>query len=257
MNSPKSFLSRCLLLITSMVCALIVLVSFMPGQKKITIYSAGDSTMANKDTARNEPGRGWMQMFPGLVNENVEVRNLASPGQSSRSFILRGVWQKLINQVQPGDYVFIQFGHNDPKPDTIRHTDAQTTFRANIMRFVNETREKGANPVLFTSIVRRIFEPDGTLRDTHGAYVTVIREIAAEMKVPLVDLTVKTEKEILAMGPEESKKWFMWIEPGVTPKLPEGFKDNTHLNIYGATRVAELAAKGIRELKIPLAEYLK
>jgi len=249
------------------ICLLICLglVAFKPFHKKITIFSIGDSTMADYDIAewsrnnggKNYPLRGWMMAMPQLVRKDVAVQNAAISGISSKSFRDEGAWQKVIDKVMPGDYVFIQFGHNDEKSDSANHTDARTGFRQNLINYANETKAKGANPILFTSLVRRKFDANGRLVDTHGDYVTVVRELATELNIPLVDLNKLTGELVEQMGPEESKKLYLYIEPGLFTKLPEGKKDDTHLCVYGATKVAELAAKEIKRLKLPLAKYLR
>src|SRR5438067_5578964 len=165
---------------------------FKPAQKKVTIFSIGDSTMASYDIeewskrngGENYPLRGWMMAMPQFFTDEVEIQNAAISGISSKSFRDEGAWKKVIDAVKPGDYVFIQFGHNDEKLDTALHTDARTSFRQNLINYINETKAKGANPVLFTSIVRRKFNANGKLEDTHGDYVTVVRELAKEKNIP-------------------------------------------------------------------------
>jgi len=234
---------------------LIIFCAFKWQKEKITVFSIGDSTMSKANTADNYPGRGWMQIINPFFNENINVVNQAASGRSSKSYRDEGHWNKVITKLKEGDYVFIQFGHNDAKTDSLRHTDPQTTFKENIRNYVNEVRAKKANPILFTSIVRRNFDKSGKLVDTHGEYVTVIRDLANEMKVPLVDLNKMTAELVEGLGTEESKKLYMYVEPGVTSKLPKGKKDDTHLCEEGATKVAELAIKGLRDIKNPLAKY--
>ena len=225
--------------------------------RKTTIYSIGDSTMSKANTADNYPGRGWMQMINDFFDENTVIINQGASGRSSKSFRTEGLWNKVISRVKPGDYVFIQFGHNDAKPDSLRHTDPQTSFKENIRNYVKEVRAKGANPILFTSIVRRSFGTNGKLIDTHGEYVTVVRDLAKEMKVPLIDLNKMSAEMVEKQGPEESKKLYMYVEAGVTPKLPKGKKDDTHLNEYGASKIAELAIQGLKDINSPLVKNLK
>ncbi|MBS1565769.1 MAG: rhamnogalacturonan acetylesterase, partial [Bacteroidetes bacterium] len=134
-----------------------------------------------------------------------------------------------------------------------RHTDATTSFRDNMARYVEEVRRRNAYPILFTSIVRRNFDAQGHLKDTHGDYVTVVRRLAGELHVPLVDLNASMGRMVDSLGPEPAKKLYMYVEPGVTSLLPEGKKDDTHLCEYGARQVAALAARGIAELQLPLS----
>jgi len=235
-------------------------------QKKITLYSIGDSTMADYDIEQlskenggeNYPLRGWMMELSQFFNGNILIKNFAVSGRSSKSFRNEGHWKKVMDNLQPGDYVFIQFGHNDSKiDDSTRYTDPGTSFRQNIINYVKETKEKGAHPVLFTSIVRRAFDDEKKLKDTHGQYVKVVRELASEMNVPLIDLNRKTEEFVSALGPEKSKEFFLFIKPGLFAKLPNGLEDNTHLSEWGALKVAALAIDGMKELKLPIIQYLK
>lgn len=169
--------------------AIIVLCSFL-GQRHITtIYLIGDSTMANKPLEKQNQERGWGMALEEFLKGDIRVENHAVNGRSSKSFIDEGRWDTVLSRLQKGDYVVIQFGHNDEKPKEDRHTDPQTTFRANLMRFVEEARSKGARPILMNSIVRRKFDEDSPtrLQDTHGEYVVVPGEVAKEMKVPFVD----------------------------------------------------------------------
>lgn len=235
-----------------------ILTGFSPAQKKITIFTIGDSTMANKDTTKNNPERGWCQVLPVFFDENrLTIDNHAKNGRSSKSFVEEGLWKNVLEALQPGDYVFIQFGHNDSKPDVARKTDPRTTYRDNLIRYVKETREKGATPILFTSIVRRSFDRDGKAIHTLADYPLVTREVGKEFKVPVIDLNVSTEKLITEMGMEGSKALFMHIEPGVSGLIPNGKSDNTHLNPLGAFKVAELAVKEMSAQKLPFTKFLK
>jgi lysophospholipase L1-like esterase len=216
----------------------------------ITVYSIGDSTMAGKK-AEVWPETGWCQALPEFLAKNVLLKNHAVNGRSTRSFISEGRWKAIADTLRRGNYVFIQFGHNDEKiQDSTRYAEPHTTYKANLEKFVNESRKKGAIPVLFTSIVRRKFDDTGKLTDTHGDYPPVVREVAWEMNVPLVDLQKLTAKVIGEMGPDESKKMYLWTPPD--NKFPEGRKDDTHLCVEGARMVAGLAAKELERQHIPL-----
>ena len=257
---------------------LLGLTAFKAERRVTTVFMIGDSTMANKKLDGNNPERGWGQMLPGFFTEDIRVDNHAVNGRSSKSFIDEGRWDRVIAQVQKGDYVFIQFGHNDEKPDEARHTDPGTTFDANLRRFVRETREKGGIPVLFSSIVRRNFRVDSTavlkddhpdeatghhyeegdeLIDTHGAYLDSPRRVAQEEGVAFIDMNRLTHELVQGMGPEESKKLYMWIPANWVPACPKGKEDNTHLNIYGARVVAGLAADAVAEALPELGKYVR
>ncbi len=238
----------------------------------ITIFMIGDSTMANKPTKFDNPERGWGQMLAGFFTEDVQVDNHAVNGRSSRSFINEGRWDAVVSKIRKGDYVFIQFGHNDEKPKPDRHTDPGTTFDENLRKFVRETREKGGIPVLLNSIVRRNFGENknavtdddlhgkGTtevtegdkLIDTHGAYLDSPRNVAKEMDVPFIDANKITHDLVEGLGPEKSKAVYLWIEPKTIMACPDGRKDNTHMSVWGARTVTRLiveqVAKEIPEL---------
>lgn len=223
-------------------------------EKKITVFTIGDSTMADKK-AEVAPETGWCQAFPAFVDQSVAIKNRAVNGRSTKSFITEGRWKAVVDSLKPGDYVFIQFGHNDEKiQDTTRYAEPFTSYRLNLGRFVRETREKGASPVLFTPIVRRKFV-NGFLAETHGNYPVVVRQLAAEMNVPLVDLQLLTAGAVTALGEEASKKIFLWTPP--SDKFPQGRKDDTHLCVEGAALFAKLAAQQLLILDNSLSGRIK
>jgi lysophospholipase L1-like esterase len=235
----------------------ISLLSMAPSDSgKISVFLVGDSTMAQKDQNRF-PETGWGMKLQQFFNDKVIVKNHAVNGRSTKSFIAEGKWQKVLNDLKKGDYVFIQFGHNDEKQtDSSRFTNPFTTFRANLCRYIDETRKKGAFPVLLTPIVRRNFNEQGTLIDTHGDYPEVMRMVAKDQKVPLVDLQLKTEELVISYGPEKSKELYLWVEPGAQ-NYPNGVQDNTHFSPAGAEAIARLAVGEIKNQGLPLAKYLK
>lgn len=223
---------------------------------KVHLYLIGDSTMANKSEKRY-PETGWGMVFQEFFNKQVIVDNYALNGRSSKSFIGEGHWDKVLNRLQPEDYVFIQFGHNDQKehnPD--RYTNPVTTYRANLERYVKETRAKGARPILLSSVVRRNFNNDGSLIDTHGLYPLITRMTAEALGVPFVDLQLLTELKVIEMGSEKSKELYMCLESGEYPNFPEGLQDNTHFNNFGAHEVAKLVTKDLKQKEI-LTNYIK
>ena len=246
-------------------------------EREFTIYMIGDSTMANKKLDGGNPERGWGFVLPGFFSEKVAIENHAQNGRSTKSFIDEGHWDEVVSKIKPGDYVFIQFGHNDEKPKPDRHTDPGTTFDENLRKFVRETREKGGIPVLFNSVVRRNFgenpnaiaaddfrpekadavEEGDTLIDTHGKYLDSPRNVAKEMGVAFIDLNKATKELVESMGVEGSKKLFMWVPAGVSPACPKGRQDNTHFNIYGARQVAKLAVQAIEKQIPELGKYVR
>lgn len=210
------------------------------------LFMIGDSTMANKPLNPAQPERGWGQLLPLYFKEAMRIDNRAVNGRSSKSFRDEGRWKPVLDRLQPGDFVIIQFGHNDEKrQDPKRFAEPFGTFRENLARYVRETRAAGGIPILATPIARRAFDADGTLRDTHGDYPAAVRKVAAEMDVPLLDLERSSSSLIRSLGPDHSKKMFMWYEPGEFESLPQGREDNTHLNAYGACRICDLAMEEI------------
>ena len=246
----------------------------------ITIFMIGDSTMANKAYDGDKQERGWGMVLQGFFSDDIVVDNHAVNGRSSKSFIDEGRWQVVLDKITPGDYVFIQFGHNDEKPQPDRHTDPGTTFDANLTRFVNETRQKGGIPVLFNSVVRRNFmknvpenDDDEKLReqvfsgekadegdvlvDTHGDYLVSPRNVAVATHTAFVDANKVTHQLEQSLGPEQSKRLHMWFRPGETPSLPKGREDNTHYSIYGAHVVAGLLVDEIVVQVPALKKYVR
>lgn len=220
------------------------------------VYMAGDSTMANKPL--DLPERGWGMVLPEYFKDPAMIHNHAVNGRSTKSFIDEGRWAKIMDELKAGDYVIIQFGHNDEKKDRPElYTDPATSFRDNLRRFVREVRAKGAHPILATPVCRRKFDAKGKLIDTHDGYPDATRAVAAKEKVPLLDLQRATAEWLQTTGDEPSKQFFMWIAPGKYPKLPKGKEDDTHFVEAGAKHVAELAIAEMRRLKLPLVQWLK
>lgn len=245
---------RILILLT----ASILLTAFKTDYSPVTtIFMIGDSTMANKNLTGGNPERGWGHALPGFFSEEVVIDNHAQNGRSSKSFIDEGRWDNVISRVKKGDYVFIQFGHNDEKQDAKRSTLPGSTFDDNLKRFVTETRAKGGIPVLFNSIIRRHFDENGQLIDTHGAYLESPRNVAKELNVTFIDMNKLTHDLVQNMGPENSKKLFMWVPENAVPAMPKGKEDDTHLNIKGARVVASLAIDAIGKQIPELKKYIR
>lgn len=245
-----------LLLISALFLAVILALTPRPTH----IFMAGDSTMANKPYFRNvtdsltgEPiqeqnlERGWGQFLGKYLNENIIVRNMAKNGASTKSFRAQGLWDKLLSEMQKGDFVIIQFGHNDSSLTKSSRTTA-AEYKANIERFVDEVRAKGGKPILCTSVARRKFV-DAKLVDTHGAYPEIVREIAKVKQVPMLDLQKSTSAWLAAEGEQKSNAFFHKLAKGVSRSYPYGLDDNTHFNEAGASKVAELFVEGISEIK--------
>lgn len=222
------------------------------------IHLAGDSTMAKKDRARPNPEYGWGEFFPRYFRDPGIVVNHAANGRSTKSFRTLGHWEKLRSALRPGDWVIVQFGHNDAKAgDPERFTEPRGEYAANLRAFVAEIRAAGAHPVLASSVARRAWDSARTrVRDTHGEYLNVVREVAAAESVPLLELFELTRALEEAHGPEGSKRLHLWIGPGLYERKPAGWRDDTHYSAYGADRVAALAVQEIIRLELPIAAWL-
>lgn len=227
------------------------------GQKP-TIYGIGDSTMANKIQPDKNPERGWGQMLTLFFNDAITIDNRAVNGRSTKSFIEEKRWDTIYKLLKPGDYVFIQFGHNDQKEkDSTRYTNPHTAYRHNLIRFVNEAREKGAIPILFSSIARRNFNEQGVLIGTHGDYPLETRLVAQEYKVAFIDMEYYSELLEQSYGPEKSKKLHLHYKAGEIPFYKEDKADDTHLSVEGATVIANIVIKELEKTKLDLVKYIK
>ena len=267
-------------IVLSVIAALVLVFSAAVEDKTTTIFVIGDSTAAKKDLSTGSPERGWgMALQCYFDSAYIRVDNHAVNGRSSKSFIDEGRWDKVLSAMKPGDYVIIQFGHNDEKPAVERHTDPGSTFDYNLAKFVRETRERGGIPILMNPVVRRNFaqkplknDDDEKLRnttfadgsklvegdsliDTHGLYKVAPRDVARRMNCHFIDANQITHDLEQSLGIEGSKKLHMWYKPGEEPSLPQGRQDNTHYNIYGAQVVAKLLAEALIEEIPVLSKY--
>ncbi|MBL7817780.1 MAG: right-handed parallel beta-helix repeat-containing protein [Saprospiraceae bacterium] len=224
---------------------------------KPTVFLCGDSTMANKALI-DAPETGWGMVFPEFFTDAVRIENHAVNGRSTKSFRTLGHWKGVMDKVKQGDYVVLQFGHNDQKEgDTTRYAAPQTDYKKNLTRFIEEIKAKGANPILATPVNRRKFDDKGVFVDQHGEYPSVVRALAKELHIPLLDMHQKSQKVIEAHGVEGSKNIFMHFIGGYYLKHPKGIEDNTHFSRYGAELMASLAAESLVEIGHPLRSFLK
>jgi lysophospholipase L1-like esterase len=223
----------------------------------VKILLAGDSTMQDTNRDKNLDW-GWGQVFPRFFNDSVSILNFAKGGRSTRTFIEEGLWDDLMAEAAPGDYVFIQFGHNDAsqkKPDRYTPPDRYRQF---LEKFVAEALAKDVHPVLVTPVAQRKFKNGQLIANTHGPYPAVVKEVAAKNGVPLIDLQEKSVKLIRQYSEEESKKIFVYVAPGESRLFPEGKGDDTHFSQFGAMQMANLIAEGIKELNISeLIKFLR
>lgn len=217
----------------------------------------GDSTMSIKPE-KELPENGWGMALTHYCKSTVQLDNYARNGRSTKSFINENLWDTVYRKISKGDYVIIQFGHNDEKAnDTTRYTLPQTSYKINLRKFITDTREKGGIPILCTSIVRRDFDDNGKLKNTHGDYPNAVRELAVEMNTTLIDLEKLTTQRINELGPEQSKTLFMILAPKESPNFPNGKEDNTHLKIQGAEMVAELFVQEVKRQQLKLSSLFK
>jgi pectinesterase len=238
---------------TLAVLSTVLFICWIKPDEHITVYVIGDSTMANKE-AKAYPETGWGMAFKQFFDKNVTVDNRAMNGRSTLSFINEKRWQSVLTTLKQGDYVFIQFGHNDEKVNKAGVGTSLEDYKENLIKFVTETREKKATPVLLTPVMRRSYV-NGVFVDSHGGYPGVVRALADSMKVPLIDMHKKSEKLITSMGEANSQALFNYVDSG-NVNYPKGNKDNTHFSPVGAKRMAELAVEGIKELHLDLAKHL-
>ena len=213
-----------------------------------TIHLMGDSTMAEKDLSDGKLERGWGMMFPNFVDDTFRVINYAQNGRSTKSFIDKGLWDMVEYALQPGDYVFIQFGHNDSKADDPeRYAPAFGAYQENLRTFIRGAREKGATPILLTPVARRWFKNGKLDRNCHTDYPAAMKQVAEEMGVTLLDITTPTLDWIESIGDEASKAYFM---------ISTGKDDNTHTVASGARKVTEIVCDALKEQVPAIGEHL-
>ena len=216
---------------------------FPPLPANVTLHVAGDSTAAIFPATDPTKRVGWASVAAQFFAAGATVDDAAQSGRSSKSFIDEGLWTSLKAKIHPGDYVFIEFGHNDEKTDDpARYTDPTTTFRSYLKTYVSETKAAGGLAVLLTPISRRKFTGD-KVSPTHGAYPAAVIAVGSETGTPVIDMTDKTRIWLEALGPTATIPFF-------------ATGDDTHLSALGAPEVAKLALQGVRELQLPLAARL-
>ena len=240
--------------LTILLLAIILFAFAMPPKKKIKLFLAGDSTMAVKET-KAFPETGWGMPFVNFWDSSLTVVNRAKNGRSTKSFMQEGLWKSITDEAGEGDYVVIQFGHND-EVSTKKTYTTESEFRTNLIKYVEDSRNLKAIPILLTPVARRKFDSLGHVVGTHDVYAQIVRDVAKEKNVPLIDLDKKGQQLYQQMGVEASKMLFNYVEPGEHPNYPEGKKDDTHFSELGARKIAEIVLAGIR-INVPeLAERI-
>ena len=229
----------------------------VPPKKKIKVYLIGDSTMCEYETSR-APLTGWGMPFKYFFDSTVIVDNRARGGRSTRTFISENRWQPIADSLKEGDYVLMQFGHNDEAKEE-KYKDRYTPvpdYKTNLIKFITETMAKNANPVLITPVTRMRFDKGGNVEETHKEYTAAVWEVGKEYNVPVIDLDEKSRELLHQFGPVNSKYLFMQLDSLEHPNYPAGQKDNTHFTEFGARKMAEIVLAEIRNLRLELAERI-
>lgn len=234
---------------------MLLLSSLAPDQKKIKIFLAGDSTMSIK-SEKNYPETGWGMPFIHFWNEHLTVVNKAKNGRSTKTFLSEGLWKQIMDEATAGDYVFIQFGHNDEVKSKVNSYTTPEEFSANLKKYIVDAREKKMNPVLMTPVARRKFDATGKIEQTHQEYSALVRKVATEEKLLFIDLDTPSMQLYQQFGVEQSKLLFCQLKPGEHPNYPDGKEDNTHFNELGARLIAQLVLKEIRSTIPDLIPYI-
>lgn len=216
----------------------------------LRVFICGDST-ASSYPPEAAPQAGWGQCFQTFFDDGVTVENRAIGARSTKSFIAEGRLLQIERDAAPGDYLFIQFGHNDQARIRWRQTDDMTSYRDNLLLFVHTARALRLQPVLLTSICQRVFDQNGAPGESLGLYPSVMRAIAAQYGVPLIDLYAESRALVERLGDEGSKSLYMHVKGGVYAGRPDDLRDNTHTQYRGARAYAALAARGVMDSDLP------
>lgn len=228
------------------VCALVI----QPNKTAKTIYITGDSTVVD---AQYEPWASWGQMLPYFfVPKEVVIANYAESGETLKAFEDRHRIDKIWNKIKPGDYLFIQFGHNDQKAGS----STKSGYRKRLKEWINKAKELGAIPVLVTSMNRHVFDENNKIVNTLDDFPSAMREVSKEENVFLIDLNAMSKTLFEAMGPENSKKAFVYYPANSYPNQPNALADDTHFNTYGAYELAKCVVKSIVDQKLPLSKFV-
>ncbi len=220
----------------------------------VTVFLAGDSTVTDQQL---EPWASWGQMLPAFFGPTVAVANHAESGETIRSFVGERRLDKILSMIKAGDYLFLQFAHNDQKPGP-EHTDAATGYKDLVRRYVADVRAKGAHPVLVTSMERRRFDAEGRhIVPSLAGYPQAVREVGAELGVPVVDLNARSISFYEALGSEESKKAFVHFPANTYPGQDQALADDTHFSAYGAYELAKCVVEEIKRHVPALATHLR
>lgn len=218
----------------------------------LTIFIAGDSTVVDQS---DEPWTGWGQILTRFFDPHIAIANYAESGEAANTFVSAKRFAKLLTKMKKGDYLFIQFGHNDEK----QKGDGKgpfTSYKQSLKYLVDEARKKGGIPVLITSMNRRTFDKDGKITNSHGDYTLAMKQLATEENIPLIDLNSMSKILYEAWGVENSIKAFVHYPKGTFPNQTIDLADNTHFNPYGGYELAKCVVQGIIDTKLPIKKYI-
>ena len=232
-----------------------ITMSFINHNNKLTVWLVGDSTMSIKEKSAY-PETGWGMPFAVFFDSTVSINDVAQNGRSTKSFIDEQRWKYVMDNLHAGDYVLIQFGHNDEVKEKVGRYTTPEEFSNNLDLFVKDVRGKDATPVLITPVARRKFDSSGNIIDTHKQYAQLVRDVATKDNVAMIDLDKKSMELLQQTGPENSKLFFNYLKPGEHPNYPNGKEDDTHFNELGARKMAELVLHEIQDQHLPLAGHV-
>ena len=222
-------------------------------ERAVTVYVAGDSTVTDQ---RREPWAAWGQMLPRFFGPGMAIANHAESGESLKSFIGENRLAKILETIKAGDYLFVQFAHNDQKPGP-SHVDAFTSYKEYLQRYIREATKHGAIPVLVTSMHRRRFDAQGKIINTLEDYPEAMRQTAKEQNIAVIDLNSMSKTLFEALGPAGTLKAFVHFPAHTFPGQDEELKDDTHFNDYGAYELARCMIEGIKQRNPGLSRYLR
>lgn len=236
---------------------LFLFASFNLPKKQVRVWLVGDSTVCDQPRDRS-PVTGWGTPFKDFFDSKVYIANVAKGGRSTRTFISEGRWKSIMDSLQEGDYVLIQFGHNDEakEPQYRERYTSVPDYKTNLVKFITQARSKKANPVLITPVTRLVFDSVGKIKETHKEYSAAVWETGKAYNTPVIDLDERSRALVQEFGPKWSKVLYMQVDSLQNPHYPNGRRDNTHFNEYGARRMAELVLAEIRKLKLELADRI-
>ena len=228
-------------------------ITIEPAGPLTTLWLCGNSTVVDQDY---EPWASWGQMIPRWFDSSIAVANYAESGETLTSFLAANRWKKIMSLAQKGDYVFIEFGHNDQKERTAG-SGAWYNFSTNLKRMVDEARQKGVTPIFVTPTQRRNFSADGHIQETHGDYPDAMRAVAQRENVQVIEVHDMTRTLFETLGVEDSKQTLVHYPANTFPNQPDPLADNTHFSNYGAYEISKMVVQGMKGLGLPMISHLR